>query len=432
MRRRPYTEAAGPEEDNDTIGVDRHPSATSPARGASSHCTRPTTPVVRFRRRFYTLHSSIVLFAVILGMMHNGGNRKYIAVNPRGLLTSLSDASSTSVASYGSIDATTEGSCHVAFVNVHSFAIDEDHAAICCSVSGNADDYDGESWYHSNLCHPRLPFTGVPVRRLPFAGRLTHLLEAWVLPLLPIFIHLTYQLVFPGRTEVDHSSASAAATSQSSANRLVRTTLRRLLFYVLLLNIRGFGLYIGANTLEEYALQTWLTMTNSMSDAAYHLHNSGDRNSCWYEVFLKAHQKSTMRNDKHSQCYGRQFDFSDHVVLFLANYLVIFVAEILVIYSIPFWHSKTTNEIRINQRKSIHFCSNGSMWKILLAALFVYLHILVCHALYQTAAYFHTPAEILVGYAVSMIIQLPVIYLMCSDGPHWVKASIGLQSEKNG
>jgi homoserine acetyltransferase len=37
--------------------------------------------------------------------------------------------------------------------------------------------------------------------------------------------------------------------------------------------------------------------------------------------------------------------------------------------------------------------------------------VLVCHALYRTAAYFHTPAEISVGYLVSMIVQLPVMYL---------------------
>ena len=67
------------------------------------------------------------------------------------------------------------------------------------------------------------------------------------------------------------------------------------------------------------------------------------------------------------------------------------------------------------------------MWKIALASLFAYLHVLVCHALYRTAAYFHTPAEISVGYLVSMIVQLPVMYLMCSEGPHWAKALIGLQ-----
>ena len=341
MRRRRSSEADG-STDNDMM------------ESASPNC-RPTAGV-RFHRRFYFLHSSIIFVIVILGMIHNGGNRKYIPVKPAELLKLFSVQYNAS----GSIDVTKMGSCSKAFVNVHSSTIDEDLAAICCSRTGDSSDFSNDRWYHSNLCHPRIPVMGVPVRKLPFAGRLTRLLEAWVLPLLPILIRLMYQLVFPERTEVNISSLSAAAHSQTPANRMFRTTLQRLLFYVLLLNLRGFGLYIGANALEEYALRTWLTgnkavsqsPTNPMRDVAHDLHNSGGQSGCWYEEALKAHQKLAMRNDQHSECYGRQFDFSDHVVLFLANYLVIFVAEILIIYSIPFWDEKTADTIQVKQRQS--------------------------------------------------------------------------------
>lgn len=407
MLRRRSSKASG-----DMMGSDH---LSSPVR-ASPNC-RPTAGV-RFHRRFYFFHSSIIFFIVILGMKHNGGYRKYIPVDSKELVKLLSGRSHE-------IDVTKMGSCNKAFINVHSVTIDEDFSAICCSGSGDSSDFGDDRWYHSNLCHPRIPVMGVPMRQLPFAGRLTRLVEAWVLPLLPIIIHLMHLLLFPERTEVSSSSVSAAAHSQTSANRLVRTTLKRLLFYVILLNLRGFGLYIGANALEEYFTRNKYVFplpTNSMSDAARDLHHSEGPNFCWYKDVLKAHQKLTMKNDQHSECYGRRFDFSDHVVLFLANYLVIFVAEILIIYTIPFWDTKKTDKIQGR------FHSKGAMWNTFLACLFLYLHILVCHALYQTAAYFHTPAEILVGYAVSMIIQLPVIYLMCSERPHWVKAFIGLPS----
>lgn len=431
MRRRRSSEADG-SEDNDMMESD-HILESSPSR-TSPNC-RPTAGV-RFHRRFYLLHSSLIFVIVMLGMIHNGGNRKYIPVKPAELLKLLSVQFN---ASPGSTDVTKMGSCNKAFINVHSSTIDENLAAVCCSGTGDSSDFSNDRWYHSNLCHPRIPLMGVPVRKLPFAGRLTRLLEAWVLPLLPILLRLIYQLVFPERTEVNSSSLSVAANSQAPASRMFRTTLQRLLFYVLLLNLRGFGLYIGANALEEYALRTWLTgnkavsqsPTNSMRDAAHDLHNSGGHSGCWYEEALKAHQKMAMKNDQHSECYGRQFDFSDHVVLFLANYLLIFVAEILILCSIPFWDKQATDTIQVKQRQSGLFLSKGAMWNTFLASLFLYMHILVCHALYQTAAYFHTPAEILVGYAVSMIIQVPVIYLMCSERPHWVKAFIGLPSEGN-
>jgi hypothetical protein len=430
MRRRLSSEADG-SEGNYMLESDNI-LESSPLR-ASPNC-RPTAGV-RFHRHFYFLHSSIIFVTVILGMIHNGGNRKYIPVKPAELLKLLSVRFN---ASPGSIDVTKMGSCSKGFINVHSSTIDEDLAAICCSGTDDSSDFSNDRWYHSNLCHPRIPVMGVPMRQLPFAGRLTRLLEAWVLPLLPILIRLMYQLVFPERTEVNSSTLSAAAHSQISANRLFRTTLQRLLFYVLLLNLRGFGLYIGANALEEYALRTWFSgyksvsqsSTNSMRDAEHDLNNSGGQSGCWYEEALKPHQKLAMKNDQHSECYGRQFDFSDHVVLFLTNYLVIFVAEILIIYSIPFWDTKTTDRIQVKQRQSGLFLPKGAMWNTILASLFLYLHILVCHALYQTAAYFHTPAEILVGYAISMIIQGPVIYLMCSERPHWVKAFIGLPSSE--
>mmetsp|Transcript_27033 Transcript_27033/g.42728 ORF Transcript_27033/g.42728 Transcript_27033/m.42728 type:complete len:151 (-) Transcript_27033:1026-1478(-) len=131
-----------------------------------------------------------------------------------------------------------------------------------------------------------------------------------------------------------------------------------------------------------------------------------------------------------AHCYGRPFDFSDHVVLFLAHYLPIFEVEMMYCYSFPFWGRRPGIEkAATEERQSSYFSYAGMMWNVLHVFLFLYLHLLVLHALYLTAVYFHTPAEIMVGYGVSLILQLPVGYLMCTGGWHRVRRYIGLPSE---
>lgn len=234
---------------------------------------------------------------------------------------------------------------------------------------------------------------------------------------------------------VTESSLTAPSPSPTPNHKLIRTTLQRLLFYFLLLNIRGWVLYIGANALEDYVILPWITgntvvsplRTNSMSDVEHDLYYSDNDPECWYKEVLKAHHKSAMDGD--SDCYGRPFDFSDHVVLLLAHYLPIFVMEMLLCYSFPFWGPPASEKAATKQRQSIYFLSKGMIWNAFHVFLFLYLHLLVLHALYQTAVYFHTPAEMLVGYAVSLILQLPVGYLMCSEGWKRVKRYIGLPIE---
>jgi len=386
---------------NDTMEEESDHLLDSPAP-----LVRSTTAVmdIRFIRRFYCLHSSVIIFILILGMIHNGGNRKYIPVKPKGLINLLSESS---------IDIAKFGACDKAFVNVHSLTIDEDLAAICCTGTDKSNKRIStidDGWYQSHLCHPRLPVVGAPIQQLPFAGRLSRILEAWLVPLLPILFHLIYQLVVPERKKVK--------TEVHSSQRSVRTTLRRLLFYILLLNLRGFVLYLGANAFEEHVVhQYWMT--------------AGDiENGCWYKETLKAHQKS-------EDCYGRLFDFSDHVVLFLANYLAIFVAEVLIIYSQPFWDdaatttttTTTTGKLQTKQGEPGCLFTICAMFNTIFVFLFAYLHVIVCHALYQTTAYFHTAAEVFVGYVVSLIIQLPVIYFMCTERQE-LKAFVGLPSSK--
>ena len=379
---------------------------------------------VSFLRRFYFLHSSIVCAFVVTGIIRNGGNRKYIPVNPN-KLHSLVYMQSIKLWS----NEADGGSCTRAYVNVHSSAVDEDLAAVCCSNLDEKMGVIGEQ-YQTNLCHPRLPVFGVPPHRVPFALRLTRPVEAWVLPLLPIFIRLIYQLVLLMHSALLRYWGIQGEYSFSLCRRSITITLRRLLCYFLLLNFRGWCLYIGANALEDYIVLPWLTgytnvsPTNPMSD--YMDLHSNTKPSCWYKDVLKPHHKLATDNDGYSGCYGRSFDFSDHVVLFLAHYLPTFVMEMLVYYAYPFWE---TDKGTI-QRGRDHSFSKGVIWDALHIFLFLYVHLLIFHALEQTATYFHTPTETLVGYGISMTVQVPLIYLMCSERLHWIKHSIGVPFHK--
>ncbi len=439
--------------DEASSGVGDNGSASNMADESESYST--SRQKKKYIARFYSVHFSLVAGVLILGMMHNVGNKKYIPVNAKELVK-LMQAQSSSV----DHDDVWKQQCKKAYVNVHSSSIDEEFAAVCCH------DNENDTAMHS-ICHPKLPIIGLPTRHLPFAKRLTRLTEAWVLPALPILIRLAYQVIYAllacykrysnnnqrrismqreatsisyslsssisptssttslEKIVVDNSSPTIEVRMPESNHKFIRTTLLRLFFYFILLNFRGWGLYIGANALEDYVVLPWFTgntvtsplRMNSLSDVEHDIHyKEGYQRHCWYEDALKSHHKSSM--ESHSECYGRPFDFSDHVVLFLAHYLPIFFMEMLVCYRFPFWERTSTS----HQNKVGRVC-----WYAIHAFLFLYLHLLVLHSTYQTAVYFHTQGEIIVGYVVSMFIQLPVCYLMCSEKWTWLKRIIGVQ-----
>jgi len=438
------------------VGIDIKEDTPSTINNNNAQDASPNYYIVHYRR-FYIIHITLVLVVLSLGILHNGGNRKYIPVQPKELFNLVPTSAKEM-----------DLSCHKAYVNVHAPTVDEEFAAICCFDDGN-----NITIYESNLCNPSISFLGISTQTLPFAKRLTRLTEAWVLPLLPIILRLIYQFimviystytrrklsvskhqhreVIREATSFSTSQASSSSLSTSSAPMLekadnntsttlnehhphvsIRITLRRFLFYFLLLNFRGFGLYIGANALEDYIILPWITgstvvsplRTHSMSDIEHEIqYKDNNEPECWYKEVLKSHHKAAMENNGHSDCYGRPFDFSDHVVLFLAHYLPIFVLEMLLYFNFPFWGPTSTARSAATK--------HGIIWNVLHVGLFIYLHLLVLHALYHTAVYFHTPAEIIVGFIVSLVLQLPLIYLMCSeDSLRRLKTYIGLHVSK--
>ena len=459
----------------------------------------------------YSLHFVILFGVLLLGTLDNGGNRKYIPVDTKGLAELL-------LQSKAADDMTLDSGivCRKAYVNVHSSSIDEEFSTICCTNNKN---YEGVSnQYQSNLCQPRAPIVGVPMDQLPFAKRLTRMPEAWVFPMLPILIRFLYQLIVMAgslinkcwntkrcqklrkrwmvqqhdknatkSTSIQREETSVSYYSQLSASSVfshgsessmslddivvdpssriqssipsstshlhpssLRITIQRLLFYFFLLNFRGWGLYIGANAVEDLVLP-WFTgntvssplRTDSMSDVEHTLHfaddehpvegtggnniknnnNNDNSHECWYKEILKQHHQRLMEIDDHAACYGRPFDFSDHVVLFLAHYLPIFVMELFIVILVPFWESTPRNMPTDGRMPSQR---NGVVWIALHLILAIYLHLLVLYSTFQTAAYFHTSAEIFVGYGVSWIIQLPIGYLVCFEGWWRIRRIVGL------
>ena len=386
-------------------------------------------------------------------MLQNGGDRKYVPVNPKELANLVQNESIQDI----------EISCLKAYADVHALSINDELAFVCCTKQGPFSTTrisPSVEQYQSDLCNSRIPYFNIPIEQLPFSKRLARFPEAWFLPLLPILIRLMYQLILSARTLVfkkltikkisyqslrsgafiSSSSSSAselekgtvastvvssAATpnvnTHASSNDRIKITIQRLLFYFLILNFRGWGLYIGANAIEDYVIVPWFTgdrvlsriRTDSVSDVEHNIQSSN--NDCWYKDALKAHHRSEMEREYYSDCYGRPFDFSDHIVLYLAHYLPIFVLEMIICWNFPFWVAeRATSKIYF----ALHF------------SLFLYMHLLLLHAVYQTTKFFHTSTEVIVGYLISLLIQCPLMYLLISEKWVILRQFIGLPSSQ--
>jgi len=156
------------------------------------------------------------------------------------------------------------------------------------------------------------------------------------------------------------------------------TTCRRITLYLVCLIARGMILYSFFNIMEQLVVPKA---------------ESSDDEPCWYKEYLKSFQ---------TPLSGKEFDFSDHVVLYFAQLIPVALSETVYALRAPFWRR-----------------DNNIMPKILVAGL-VYLYFITFLGAYKTSAYFHTPAEIFTGYGVSLLIQIPLCLLQCS--PNWERS----------
>jgi hypothetical protein len=203
-------------------------------------------------------------------------------------------------------------------------------------------------------------------------GRLAKFPDAWLLPLFPLLIRILYM------TYQSFGTAGFRLVLESWAAPIFR----RLCLYVLLMNFRGWALYIGFNRFEDH-LVTPISET------------------CWYRDWLREGQ---------SPCYGRVFDFSDHVVLYFGQILPIALIEVMHALEQPYWRERfSLRTMNKSYTTSIHYLP------ISLVAGLLYLHFVTYVGAYITTSYFHTFPEVFAGFLISLLIHVPLGILQCHE-----------------
>jgi hypothetical protein len=252
--------------------------------------------------------------------------------------------------------------CERAFLNVLAVSDRIENAIVCCTDNSSI----------ASPCPSESNF-------LPFANRLARWPDAWLFPLFPLLFRLLYT-AFRGLENTYYSDKHNSAIISSFVSM---TALRRLGYYVILLNFRGWVLYVGLNAIEDRIVQPV------------------DNETCWYHEWLRVDQ---------SRCFGRVFDFSDHIVLYYAQILPVALFEFLHTLEYPFWAYsrsmfKSTDHVAIVDR----------LCPILMCFGICYLYFITCLGVYKTSVYFHTGFEVVVGFLVSSIVQIPLCLIQCSD-----------------
>jgi len=218
-----------------------------------------------------------------------------------------------------------------------------------------------ESVMTSLLCTKQLP---------PGERRLTRFPDALLIPLIPILLRGLYFLLF-GDPEEKWSGY-----------------VWRFGFYILLIAYRTFGLYVLADRIED-ALVTPIQ-------------------ECWYLSYARR-----------PSCHGREFDFSDHTVLFYGQILPIVLTEVLHSwYAVMIDGSKESIGSSSSSSSSSKTRRRIVSWILSLGA--AYLYVITLLEEFRTASYFHTRWETWVGFLLSLSIPLPLAFLQC--WPTWGKA----------
>lgn len=282
----------------------------------------------------------------------------------------------------------------------------------------------------------------------PLVKRLTRFPEAWLLPLVP--------WICSGLFLVQQQTVKSFPSTYMW---------RRLGLYTTIMIFRGFVLYQGMNYIEDRLVRI-------------HHQQEGEVHNCWYQNLLRPDQSS---------CYGRAFDFSDHVVLYFAQIIPIALWETIIgfitVTSLQSSISSSSSAVAapllvqssIRKSSSLtvmyrslssNFSDDGKqqqqqlqlldehiggggnsgavaaahddvavsypsherrrmkkmVWFIpqfLMLAIVFYLYLITMWSAYRTAAFFHTPGEIITGWILSCAIQLP-LYALFQHRSFWM------------
>jgi hypothetical protein len=310
---------------------------------------------------FWTCHFLISLLVIFWGGIDNQ-DTKYIPINVDALKN----------------DALMNYDCSKGFVNVFASSRDDPEALVCC---GNGSTKRGGA-LEEGICRP-------PHWLFFVSRRLARFPEAWLLPLFPLFVRLLFQMMM--QKQQSQSATNNVSNSNNNTITQYRLARRRFYLYIGIIQFRGWILYLLFDQLEE-----WMVASSVAKD-------------CWYEQLL---------HDNYHSCQGQGTDFSDHIVLYFAQILPIALVEVLhsFVDEPRYWNDNNNNNNNNNNsinKPTTSFWRSLPIPSILISGM-LYLYIVTLMGAYKTAVYFHTWPEILNGYFVSLLVQVPLFLMQCT------------------
>ena len=208
------------------------------------------------------------------------------------------------------------------------------------------------------------------------------------------------------------------------------------------MQFRGWILYIFMNDIiMKQLIGNMMGISISAMGQQFQQQNQQQQQQqqqCWFTKHL--------HRNFDSECHGQQFDFSDHIVLFHAHFLPIMIMEAIVCYRHPLWSFTTNNtptsadQQNAEKRRSslsfykIFFCGMKMLLLTSVLVWFGYVSFIVYISAISTAAYFHTVPESIVGYLLSLTVQIPIGLVVAGGirSPKLTKLRffIGLESDR--
>ena len=179
------------------------------------------------------------------------------------------------------------------------------------------------------------------------------------------------------------------------------------------MQFRTWVLYVLLNKVEDW-------MTNGSRQWSGISEKRDD--NCWYSEYL-------IHGDYTEKCYGRRFDFSDHIVFFFSHMLPLLLFEATFSHVVPICPQGKSKH---GSSKNENILSTPQRYLHLVLIMYVcYFHAIILSEAYFTAAYFHTGTEILIGMMLSLTVQIPLGVLMCSSKWRKLRSFFGLPSNCN-
>ena len=271
--------------------------------------------------------------------------------------------------------------CGKSYVDVLSDSLYRPGATICCPDPESLIRHPSWNGYRRGLCGDRRG----RAQSGGIGGRLTRFPDAWLLPLVPLLLRLAWEAFVSAGIWGRMRGRGGGGDGKPVVTAALTDGLRRLCYYVALMSVRGWVLYVFLNWSGGYALDAigWPSSPGGV-----------DGGDCWYKDLLKPRLR-----DGDEACYGRRFDFSDHVVLFYGQYLPVAISEL------------THYLVRGEGSGSSPGANDPILIRAVVVGYVLYLSYICASAAMRTAMYFHTPLEILVGYGISLIASVPAAIL---------------------